>query len=52
MKKGSIEFTTRQIIILVLMLLIAVFIIILALRYGDRIKELVDSLFVAGGIAD
>ena len=48
MKKGSIEFTTRQIVILILMLLIAVLIIFLSLRFGDRIKELVMNLFIAG----
>ena len=43
--KGSIEFTTRQVIILILMILIAVVIIILGIRFSDRIKELIVSLF-------
>ena len=40
MKKGSIEFTTRQIIILILMILIAIVVIFMSIRYADRIKEL------------
>ena len=44
MKKGSIDFTTRQIIILILMVLIAVIIIFIAIMFSDRIQDLVLML--------
>lgn len=46
-KKGSIEFSTQQIIILILMILIAVIIILLGVKYGDQVKSFIGKLFTA-----
>lgn len=38
-KKGSIEFTGRQIIMLILMIIIAAIVIFLGIFYIDQVKE-------------
>ncbi len=43
--KASIEFSTRQIIILILMVVIAVIVIILGMKYGAEVKSLIGQLF-------
>lgn len=44
MSKASLEFTTRQIVILILMLLIAGVVIFIVIRYNERIKDIVLNL--------
>lgn len=45
--KASIQFSLRQVIILIIMVIIAVLIIILGIKYGDEIKSLISKLFYA-----
>jgi len=46
--KASIEFSTKQIVILIVMVIIAVLVISLAVKYGNNIKEVFGKLLVAG----
>jgi hypothetical protein len=43
-RKGSIEFTTRQIILLILMIIIAAIIILLSVFYTDQVKTFLLKL--------
>ncbi|MCD6576240.1 MAG: hypothetical protein J7K73_03710 [Nanoarchaeota archaeon] len=47
--KASIEFSTRQVIILIIMVLIAVLVITLAVKYGNNVKDVFGKLLAAGG---
>jgi hypothetical protein len=43
-KKGSVEFTSRQIIMLILMIIIAAIVIILGITYSDQAKGFLTQL--------
>ncbi len=50
--KASIEFSTKQIVILIVMVIIAVLVISLAVKYGNNIKSVFGKLLAAGrGVA-
>jgi hypothetical protein len=48
-KKGSIEFSTQQVIMLILMIILAVILILFGIKYGGQIKDLVMKLFDSSG---
>jgi len=45
--KASIEFSTKQIIILIIMVIIAVIVISLSIKFSDKIKSLFSALLAS-----
>jgi hypothetical protein len=43
-KKGSVEFTSRQIIMLILFIIIAAIVIILGINYSEQAKTFLSQL--------